>query len=25
LLTELSKDFPRYTPAPNFCEETNNL
>jgi len=25
LLTELSKDFPRYTPAPNFCEEANNL
>jgi 3-hydroxybutyryl-CoA dehydrogenase len=25
LLTELSKDFPRYTPAPNFCDEANNL
>ena len=25
LLTELSKDFPRYTPASNFWEEANNL
>ncbi len=25
LLTALSKDFPRYTPAPNFCEEVNAL
>lgn len=25
LLTALSKDFPRYTPATNFCEEVNAL
>ena len=25
LLTLLSKDFPRYTPASNFCEEVNSL